>query len=74
MELEVICYSGHKADERSVRFRLNQRDYTDEEVLDRWYGPDAAFYKVRAHDSNVYILRQQTSDGSWHLAAFRQSM
>jgi len=73
MELEVICYSGRKADERPVRFRLDKRDYTVEEVLDQWYGPDDVFYKVRAQDGNVYVLRQQTSDGSWHLAAFRQS-
>lgn len=73
MDLEVNCYSGRKADERPVRFRLDQCDYTVEEVLDRWYGPDDAFYKVRAQDGNVYILRRQMSDGSWHLASFRQS-
>jgi hypothetical protein len=72
-ELEVNCYSGRKADERPARFRLDKRDYTVEEVLDQWYGPDDAFYKVRAQDGNVYVLRQQTSDRSWHLAAFRQS-
>ena len=73
MELKVNCYSGRKADERPVRFRLDKHDYTVEEVLDQWYGPDDVFYKVRAQDGNVYVLRQQTSDGSWHLAAFRQS-
>jgi hypothetical protein len=44
MELEVNCYSGRKADERPVRFRLDKRGYTVEEVLDQWYGPDDAFY------------------------------
>lgn len=73
MEIDVICYSGTKADEKPIRFRLDQCDYTVEEVLDQWYGPDDAYFKVRAQDGNLYILRQQTSDGSWHLAAFRQS-
>ena len=73
MELEVNCYSGRKADERPVRFRLDKRDYTVEEVLDQWYGPDDAFCKVRAQDGNVYVLRHQTSDGSWYLVALRQS-
>src|SRR5437899_4530778 len=27
MDLRVECYSGHKADERPVRFRLNGHDY-----------------------------------------------
>ena len=32
-----------------------------EEVLDQWYGPSDAFYKVRADDGNLYILRRETS-------------
>jgi hypothetical protein len=45
-----------------------------EEVLDQWYGPQDAFYKVRADDGNLYILRRATStpDGLWHLVSFRQ--
>jgi len=74
MKLEVDCYSGRKADERPVRFRLDGREYLVEEVLDQWYGPQDAFYKVRADDGNLYILRRETSmpDGTWHLVSFRQ--
>ena len=45
-----------------------------EEVLDQWYGPQDAFYKVRADDGNLYILRRETStpDGPWQLVSFRQ--
>ena len=44
-----------------------------EEVLDQWYGPEHVFFKVRADDGNVYILRHQTSalDGDWNLISFR---
>jgi uncharacterized protein (UPF0128 family) len=75
MKLEVECYSGRKADERPVRFRLAGHEYRVEEMLDQWYGPDEVFYKVRADDGNLYILRQQTStpDGIWNLVSFRQS-
>jgi hypothetical protein len=73
-ELEVKCYSGRKTDERPARFRVNERDYTVEEVLEQWYGPHDAFYKVRAQDGNVYALRQRMIDGSWHLVALRQSI
>ena len=36
--------------------------------------PQDAFYKVRADDGNLYILRRETStpDGLWHLESFRQ--
>ena len=61
MKLEVDCYSGRTADERPVRFRLEDCQYMVEEVLDQWYGPQDAFYKVRADDGNLYILRRETS-------------
>jgi hypothetical protein len=61
MRVEVECYSGQKANERPVRFRLDGHEYMVEEVLDQWYGPEHIFFKVRADDGNVYILRHQTS-------------
>jgi hypothetical protein len=74
MKMDVECYSGRKADERPVRFRLEGRQYSVEEVLDQWYDPDSIFYKVRADDGNLYILRQGTStpEGTWDLISFRQ--
>jgi uncharacterized protein (UPF0128 family) len=72
MKLEVDCYSGRKADERPVRFRVDGHEYMVEELLDQWYGPEDVFYKVRADDGNLYILRQQTSDESWDLVSFRR--
>lgn len=74
MKLEVDCYSGQTADERPVRFRLDKNEYMVEEILDQWYGPSDTFFKVRADDGNLYILRRETSipEGSWHLESFRQ--
>jgi len=75
MKLNVECYSGRKADERPVRFRLEGREYLIKAVLDQWYDPESIFYKVRADDGNFYILRQRTStpDGAWDLVSFRQT-
>ncbi len=74
MKLDVECYAGRKAEERPLRFRMEGKQYEVEEVLDQWYDPDSIFYKVRAGDGNLYILRQQTStpDGIWELVSFRQ--
>ena len=74
MKLSVECYAGHKADERPVRFWLDEKRYHVEAVLDQWYGKDGIFFKVRADDGNLYILRQQTSsaDGTWDLVSFRE--
>ena len=71
MQIEVQCYAGRKADERPVRFRLGDRDYMVEEIVDQWYGPDDQFHKVRADDGNLYILRQSKADGEWSLESFR---
>lgn len=75
MKLSVECYSGRKADERPVRFRLDEKQYQVEAVLDHWYDPEHVFYRVRADDGNLYILRQQTSapEGAWDLISFRQT-
>jgi uncharacterized protein (UPF0128 family) len=75
MNLSVECYSGGKADERPVRFRLEGKKYEVEAVLDQWYDPEHIFYKVRAGDGNLYILRQQTStpEETWDLVSFRQA-
>ena len=66
MEADEIAGGGlasGKADERPVRFQLDDRHYLVEEVLDQWYGPDDTFFKVRADDHNLYILRRSSSSG-----------
>lgn len=74
MKVDVECYAGRKADERPVRFRLAGKKYSVEAMLDQWYEPEHIYYKVRADDGNLYILRQQTSrpDGAWDLVSFRE--
>ena len=73
MRIQVQCYAARKADERPIRFQLGNRDYMVEEVLDQWYGPDDEFFKVRADDGNLYILRHQALEDDWRLESFRQT-
>jgi hypothetical protein len=74
MKVRVECYSGRKAEERPLRFWLEGTEYRVEEVVDQWYGPGTAFFKVLAGDGNLYILRQDQSaaEGPWSLEAFRE--
>ena len=69
MKLSVECYSGRKANERPVRFRLEERQYQVETVLDQWYGPESIFYNVRADDvisiSSASRHRLRMEGGSW---------
>ncbi len=72
MKLKVESYSGRKADERPTNFTLHGHTFHVQEVIDRWYGPDHAYYKVRADDSNIYILKHSPYENEWSLEMFRQ--
>ena len=74
MKLQVECYSGRTADERPVRFRVGDHDYTVEEIVDQWYGPDHVYFKCRANDGGLYILRLSVPEGPWELVSFRRSV
>ncbi len=73
MELQVECYAGYKADERPLCFYLGGKKLEVTEVLDRWYGPDDLFFRVRAEDGHLYILRHHQPDDSWSLESFRRA-
>jgi hypothetical protein len=75
MSLRVESYAGRRADERPIRFWMDDHVYSVQELLDQWYGPDAMFFKVRADDGNLYILRHNTSPAvdEWSLEAFRRN-
>ena len=72
MIVQVQCYAGRKGDERPVRFRIGDREYMVEEIVDQWYGPDDGFYKVRADDHNLYLLRRHTSTDTWGIESVQR--
>lgn len=72
MTLKVECHSGYKADERPVRFQLGERWLAVEELLDRWYDPHALYFRVRADDDAVYVLKHEERKDVWTLEAFRR--
>lgn len=65
--MQVQCYAGRKGDERPVRFQVEDRNYMVEDLIDQWYGPDDAYFKVRADDGHAYLLRRGTFAGNWNL-------
>lgn len=73
MTLRVECYSGYKADERPVRFQLGERWLAVVDVVDRWYDPRATYFRVRAEDGAIYILKHDEADDLWTLESFRAS-
>ena len=69
--MEVISYSGYRADERPLRFRMNAVEREVLSVEDRWYGPDDEWFRVLADDQQLYVLRRSRTTGQWYVEAFR---
>jgi len=76
LKLQVECYAGYKADERPRRFTADApgaRTFEVKEVLDQWQGVGYTCFKVRADDSNLYILKHHEKDDTWTLESFRRT-
>jgi len=71
--LKVKCYSGYKANERPVSFSIEEKEFQVKEILDHWYGPDYTYFKVKADDENIYILKYSEHEDSWELEFYRKN-
>ena len=74
LAIEVECYAGYKAGERPLRFRFKTKGAETlemRELLDQWYGPEDQYFKVRANDGHLYILRHNEHVDLWTLDAFQ---
>jgi len=72
IRLQVECYSGHKRDERPLRFRMDGRALEVETLEGQWYTPEAKYFRVRANDGNTYVLRHDEVQDSWTLEVYRK--
>ena len=70
-EIRVECYSGQRADERPLRFFAGEHAYEVKSVEDKWYSPDATYFRVVADDGNIYVLRHDEQKDIWTMEAFR---
>jgi hypothetical protein len=56
---------------RRVHFEGRQIDII--ETLDRWYGHDYCYIKVKSREGSVYILRLDESHAEWELTMFQRA-
>jgi hypothetical protein len=71
-KVRVECYAGHRGDEEPRRFVWCGAALEVSTILDRWLDPNHRYFKVRAGDGAVYILRHDTNSGDWELRPARQ--
>jgi hypothetical protein len=67
LPIHVQAYSGYKAHERSREFVLDDEYYEIAQVEDRWYEPEAMYFRVRTTEGKRYILRYSEADDEWTL-------
>jgi len=60
----VQFYAGYRGEQEPQRFSFEERWLEIEEVLKEWREPAAEFFRVRANDGRVYVLRQSVGAGS----------
>jgi hypothetical protein len=67
LEIQVDAYSGCRANERPRQFCLDEDVFEIDEVEDRWYDPNAEYFKVRTTDGKRYLLRCESETSEWTL-------
>ena len=66
-KIEVVAYSGYKANERPLYFIMDNRKLEVTNIIDRWYG-------VLADDANVYVLKWQRMPDLWFVVRVVERM
>jgi hypothetical protein len=71
MNLRVETYPGYAGAEMVRRFHMGERSLEVVENIDQWHGDNYRYFKVKADDGNLYILRLDESRAEWDLTMFR---
>ena len=69
--VQVISYSGYKADESPRILRLGGTLVPIAQIEDRWYSPGETFFRVLTHTGDRYLLRHVEAQDVWTLEGFR---
>jgi hypothetical protein len=73
-KIEVVAYSGYKANERPLYFVMDNRKLEVTRMIDRWYGEEHDYFKVLANDGKVYVLQWQRMPDLWFVVRVVERM
>jgi hypothetical protein len=66
-KLKVESYSGFKAEERPLRFFINNRKIEIISIQNDWLAPEGRYFKVVGDDGRSYVLEYKETDDTWNL-------
>ena len=64
-KIEVVAYSGYRANERPLYLVLDEQRLEVKDTLDTWYGVEHDYFKVLAEDGKVYLIKWHRSLDLW---------
>jgi hypothetical protein len=67
LPIYVDAYSGYRANERPRLFHVDEDMFDIESVEDRWFDPNAEYFKVRTTEGKRYLLRYDLTSDEWTL-------
>jgi hypothetical protein len=63
----VQCYAGYRGEEEPRQFTWKERNLDVRAIMDRWLDPSHRYFKVRASDGRLYLLRHDNQSAQWML-------
>jgi len=69
MRIQVEC-RAERGSEGPRRFVLGEQTIEVDDLLDRWYGSDADYFRVRGRDGHLYVLKYLHEHDRWELSSF----
>ena len=73
MQVCVETCSDHGGAEVPCRLHLDTRILDIAEIVDRWYGDDYCYFKVKTDAGDTYILRFDEDSAEWALTMFQSA-
>ena len=67
--IDVRCYAGYRGEEAPRSFVVGEEEMRVKEIVQAWRTPQARYFRVRAGDGDLYVLRHQERDDLWQLIA-----
>ncbi len=67
IRIEVISYSGYKADERPIKIVVGGVLLEVTDVIDRWYGEKFDYFKVKLSSGVKYLIARDRGEDRWYL-------
>jgi len=71
LTIRVECDAYCQGEQTPRRFFMADKAVEIEEVIDRWLAPEYHYFKVRAGDNDIYILRHDLLAQRWEMTMFQ---